>query len=573
MSSTPDNLCDAFEELVSAGTPGILIRTFEPDDALTELRKVCRDENNQWPLMTFDLDEGTIVDMLGPGGVYYQSPQHWTEKIVQGGKGYVLVESASKEPIQAIRGLPGLTANLSATGPDGAKLEGMPGILVMRNHQRWLNTPALVQTLANRLDAYKKLGLHVVLLSPTAELPLELQRLFESGHLTHELPSRAQIRAIIKNLAGSGDKPQSDEELEYAVDAAAGLTRLGVEAATALSLVRHGTVQPDVIFDLKAKAMAADMNSLELYRGSLTLDDYGGGGFLKEYCLDLLAERHEDPKLRPRGVFLLGPPGCGKTLLAKCLGSAVNRPTAAVTLGALRSKFQGQSFENLTRLLATLDAMSPLIAFFDEVEGQVSGGKDTGSMDAGTGSQINSKLLSWMSDRSENSDVFLLAACNDIRALMRDMPEFARMGRFDGLFFIDYPGRESKDAIWKIHLKGYRHFDKYLEDGATIDEAFSNFELPSDELWTGSEIEACCRLAAVRRRSLKEIGDHMPTISSQASDRIEEIREWAHGRCYAAEYEGIYRKESHAQRLAELSPASRPARRLRRPTRTKRNAN
>jgi hypothetical protein len=126
------------------------------------------------------------------------------------------------------------------------------------------------------------------------------------------------------------------------------------------------------------------------------------------------------------------------------------------------------------------------------------------------------------------------------------------------LFFLDYPSRKSKDEIWKIYLKYYGLIDE-TED---IEVQFKEAKLPQDENWTGSEIATCCRLAAMRKRTVAAIGEYMPTISTQAKDRIDEVREWAHGKCYAAEYEGIYDKDKHKKRIAESSDGA-PRRRIR----------
>jgi hypothetical protein len=536
------SLGDEFTEKIMAGTPGILIKSHEHAEALREIRAVCHNPERMWPLATFDLDRGMLVDEF-TNGQWLSLPRFWLEKRNEHGENvYEEKNEQQLNPAIAIKGMMGM--KLHKETEDG---EPLPAVLVIINAQRMTSQlPALVQVIANRIEWGKEYNLHIVLLQPTGELPIELRRLFESGHIRHSLPDREQIAAIVNSVAL---EPLEGEALETVIDAAAGLTRGGVEDATAISQVRYGAVSRQAIFDIKAEAFASDNNAIELSQSSLSFDQYGGASFLKQFCCDLLIRpRSHDPKMRPKGVLLVGPPGVGKSFFAKCLGAAVNRATALVTLGALKSKFQGASFENLLGLIETLEAMAPLIVFLDEIEGQVSGGKDTGSMDAGTTSQINSKLLSWMNDRT--SDIFLVAACNDTRTLMRDMPEFARMGRFDGLFFLDYPDRTSKDAIWKIHLSSFGLLEK--------DQPLADVKLPKDDNWTGSEIEACCRLARLRGVSVAQIGETMPTIASQASERIEEIRDWADGRCFAAEYEGLYRKNDHAKKLRELLASGSP---------------
>lgn len=523
-------LAKEFQEKIAAGMPGLMIKSYEPDDALAEIADVCRKRG--WQLMLFDVDRGALVPEVRSGRDILVH-RCWKE---EANNSYEQLDDKCTTIATVVAGLPGLTKGKfveAGVHSVDAQMEAS-GVLVILNHNYVVDNPKIVQLLANRMAEYRARGLHIVFLSPTSEIPLPLQKLFESGHIKHDLPDRSQIKAILEaTIEGNVDPKLITPALkEKAVDAAAGMTRLGAESAFALSLARHGTLEPDVVFDLKARALAETENAIEIYRGDLTLDDFGGGAFLKQFCQELLAERHENPRLRPKGIFMLGLPGIGKSLFAKCLGASVGRPVAILTLGALKSKYQGQSFENLTRMLDTIEAMAPAIVFIDEVEGQVSGGKDTGSMDAGTTSQMNSKLLSWLQDCK--ADVFKIVAANSIDSILRDMPEFIRLGRFDGLFFLDYPTRESKDEIWKIHLNRYEHID------GNTGVVFEDIELPDDNFWTGSEIEACCRLAKLRKRTIASIGEIMPIMRDQAAETIKRLRDNAKGRCFSAEQEQIY---------------------------------
>ncbi len=78
------------------------------------------------------------------------------------------------------------------------------------------------------------------------------------------------------------------------------------------------------------------------------------------------------------------------------------------------------------------------------------------------------------------SDVFFVGTCNDASKLP---PEFARAERFDGVFFVDLPGRDQKDGIWSIYQRHY---------GLDAKQA-----RPDDTNWTGAEIKSCCRLASL----------------------------------------------------------------------------
>ncbi len=532
-------LGEIFEEKARAGVSGLVVQTFEYEDALRELVTVCRKPNLLWNLAVFDCAHGMSKydqDHQPVAGSFdfTGATASWTPKKID-----LNIE-------KAIQSLPYIGEGKTYGKGHQHCGETIPSVLIMYNHQRWIGEPRIIQRVIAQLQSGKHRHEHLVFLSVKSDLPEELTRMFEAGHIQHPLPDRELLLEMASDLASQCSTTIEQPDLEKVVDSAAGLTRWGAENAFSLSIVRHGVMQPKEIFALKAEAIAAGNNAIEMYQGNLTLDDYGGAQHLKDFCLQLMSTRSDNPKFRPRGVFLVGLPGTGKTHLAKCLGSSVNRATAIVTLAAMKSRWQGASFENLTNMLSTLEAMSPLIALLDEIEGQVSGGKDTGSMDAGTGGQMNSRLLSWLSEKT--ADIFTIASCNDIGPILRDMPELTRAGRFDGMFFLDYPGRAAKDEIWKIHLVGY----ELLEAGQPI----TDVKLPDDENWTASEIEGCCRLAHLRNQSPAAVGKTMPTIFSQSGQRIEAIRDWADGRCYAAEYEGLYYKDKHKTRVDDVMAAS-----------------
>jgi SpoVK/Ycf46/Vps4 family AAA+-type ATPase len=130
-------------------------------------------------------------------------------------------------------------------------------------------------------------------------------------------------------------------------------------------------------------------------------------------------------------------------------------------------------------------------------------------------------LLTWLNDHE--SDVFFVGTCNDASKLP---PEFARAERFDGVFFVDLPGRDQKDVIWGIYTKFY---------GLDAKQA-----RPHDSNWTGAEIKSCCRLASLLDVPLVQAAQNVVPVAVTAGDKIEALRQWASGRCLSADRAGVY---------------------------------
>ena len=346
-------------------------------------------------------------------------------------------------------------------------------------------------------------------------------------------PTATQLERIARELTSDSpeDLPQG-EELQGVLDAAAGLTRYEAEGAFALSLTRHNAIQPPCIWELKAQALKKN-NLLTLHRGEERFDALGGLSNLKEFCRRAL---RPGTAVQPRGVLLLGPPGSGKSALAKALGNETGRPTLLLDFGALMASLVGQTEANLRQALRIADAMSPAILFVDEVEKALSGVGSTG--DSGVSTRLFGTLLTWLSDHS--SDVFFVATSNDISRLP---PEFTRAERLDGVFFLDLPSATERDAIWQMYRRSSASPQGQIR--------------PDDTSWTGAEIRSCCRLAALLDVTLTQAAHHVVPVSVTAAENVDRLRTWASGRCLNAAAPGIYRRDGE--------PPPRAARRLQRP--------
>jgi hypothetical protein len=244
-------------------------------------------------------------------------------------------------------------------------------VLLFENLHRFFGSVELIQAAARQAINGKQNRAFIVVLAPVTQIPTELDKLFVC--VDHDLPDHSQLEEIARGVATQDGELPGGDELARVVDAAKGLTRSEAENAYSLSLVRHGTLQPDTLWEIKAGQLKKS-GLVSLHRGTESFQQLGGLENLKALCLRAMRRQGEAKAgNRPRGVLLLSPPGCGKSQFAKALGNETGRPTVVLDVGALLGSLVGQSESNVRAALKLADAMAPCVLFCDELEKALAG--------------------------------------------------------------------------------------------------------------------------------------------------------------------------------------------------------
>jgi SpoVK/Ycf46/Vps4 family AAA+-type ATPase len=228
----------------------------------------------------------------------------------------------------------------------------------------------------------------------------------------------------------------------------------------------------------------------------------------------------------PRGVLLIGVPGCGKSLCAKAVAMEWQLPLLRLDPSTLYNKYIGETEKNFKRAMDTAERIAPVVLWIDELEKAFAAG---GSEDGGVSQRVLGTFLSWMQERT--GDVFVVATANDVSRLP---PEFLRKGRFDEIFFVDLPTAESRRAILEIHLKKRGKtpgaFD--LDQVVSVTEQFSGAELEQvvvAALYTvfaaKQELSTEALLAEVRATR---------PLALTMGEKVSALREWARERTVTA---------------------------------------
>jgi hypothetical protein len=411
-------------------------------------------------------------------------------------------------------------------------------VWVLRDMHSWLRDPTVlrkVRTLARELAATPRASARaMVILTPSNEVPPELMG--SAVVVDWPLPDRAEIASIlagvVRTLPDNVEKPDA-ATTDAAVDAAVGLSADEAASCYAKSLVTSRKICPAVVASEKKRVVARE-KVLEWYdpdpRG---LEAVGGLDNLKSW----LATRRQAFSQRarafglpvPKGVLLVGVPGCGKSLTAKAVSSAYGMPLLRMDVGALRSKWVGESEGNLRKALATAEAVAPCILWLDEVEKALAGATQ-GAADGGVSADALGTILSWMQEKT--APVFIVATANDVRSLP---PEVLRKGRFDEVFWVDLPTRAERVEVLAAALRGAGRDAAAVDVDAVVDETVD---------FTGAEIAALVPEALfaafadgerqITTEDLTTAAGSVVPLAKTAADRIAALREWAKTRARPA---------------------------------------
>ncbi len=417
------------------------------------------------------------------------------------------------------------------------------GVWIMRDLPPWLTGPAgmttcrQVRNLARMLPGVPRESAQaIIVLSTDANVPPEL-----AGHATvieWPLPDRSEIAAILDAAIQAlpdeiKDAAAPNGTRDAAIDAAVGLSGEEAAACYARSLVQLRRIDPATVAKEKQRVIARE-RVLEWYDpipGGM--DAVGGLDGLKSWLvsrkLAYSKEARDYGLPAPRGALLVGIPGCGKSLTAKAIATSWGVPLLRVDLGALKSKFVGESEGNLRRAFRVIEAIGRCVVWLDEIEKSLAGATQGGS-DGGVSADALGAILSWMQERQ--GEAFVIATANDVTSLP---PEMLRKGRFDEIWWVDLPTLDERIEIIGAALRF--HNRKELDiDLYAVAEACAGY--------TGSEIAALVPDALYtafgdkgREITTDDILDAAKTVaplSKTASEKIDRLREWAKGRARPA---------------------------------------
>ncbi|MGL4629528.1 MAG: SUMF1/EgtB/PvdO family nonheme iron enzyme, partial [Cetobacterium sp.] len=293
----------------------------------------------------------------------------------------------------------------------------------------------------------------ILVVSDSNSVPKELEKF--TSILEIENMSQEEIESYILNFGKiHGVKIDTEDIGEIAISLK-GLSKLEIDHVLNMMIESKKNISiSDRNIIIREKGQIIKKSAvLELIDFKEKITDIGGLEGLKEWLEESakvfrkLDEAKSYGVDTPKGVLLVGMPGCGKSLAAKASARLFNAPLLRLDIGRLLGKYVGESEHNMRVALKTAESISPCILWIDEIEKAFSGIDQSGGASDIT-KRLFGHFLTWLQEK-ENT-VFVVATANDISTFP---PEFLRKGRFDEIFFVDFPNQEERERIFEIHLE------------------------------------------------------------------------------------------------------------------------
>lgn len=496
-------MIDAFDEIKSmirANFPLIYLTTTEYGRATQKLRTLCFSQDIKFNV--WDAVDGLMVHDKDSSGRLVEPVPHEAWGSTQ--DSFTLLEWIYRELIETRKD----------TTPEVFLLEDCHPLFSEKKY------PEMLRKLATQLKFVNK---HVVFVGPYTKLPIEIEKYITIVNI--DLPDRDDLRIRLRYVAGKDYTINPDLE-KFIIDSALGLTDTEADLAFRLAKEKVGLNRPECVQIIanEKEQIIKKSGILDYIPVNMSLNETVGGLenlkkwlTLRSKAFELKAKEFGLPE--PKGILLLGVPGCGKSLTAKCIASEWKQPLLKLDIGKVFQAEVGSSENNIRQALATAEAIAPCVLWIDEIEKGLS--TSGGERDGGTNSRVFSTILTWMQERKK--PVFVVATANKIESLA---PELLRKGRFDEIFFIDLPTPEERYNIFKIHLsKFHQNSIKNLDELVEKTKGFNGAEIEEtvkEAMFISYVENPDCR--QIEERHLLESASQVVPLAQTMCNEIKQLR-------------------------------------------------
>jgi ATP-dependent 26S proteasome regulatory subunit len=412
-----------------------------------------------------------------------------------------------------------------------------PAVFIFKDLHAAFNTQEavfVIRLLRDAVLAFKGTSKNIIIVSPIQSIPVELES--DIVVLDFPLPTVNELDEILSAHIPAGSPKLMPEVREKLLRASLGLARDEAEKVYQKAKVTTGRLSEheiDIILSEK-KQLIRRNGILEFIEEDETIDSIGGleelKRWLKQRNFAFTEKAREYGLPEPKGMLILGVPGCGKSLIAKTTSRLWGLPLLRLDIGRVYDgSTVGRSEANLRSALRTAESVAPAILFIDEMDKAFAGSSGSADSDGGTSSRIFGSFLTWMQEKK--SSVFVMATANRVERLPG---EFLRKGRFDEIFFVDLPTKEEREDIFKVHLSKRRcdtsRFD--IEQLSTVCDGFSGSEI--EQAIIAAMYEAFAQDREFTQLDIIAASRATMPLSRTMAEQVTALRDWARQRARPA---------------------------------------
>jgi len=322
---------------------------------------------------------------------------------------------------------------------------------IFLNADNYISDAQTIRYIKDILSRYQldtDFTVNLIFISQTVCVPPDLERLSEVVYF--DLPDdkllEEQANSVADKLEIKDKKERPSAEI---IKNLKGLSLFETEQAILQSWQLHHKIDLDFIRNFK-KAAINKTDLLSLLETDITFNDIGGMDRLKDWITKssgawtVEGQKYKLPIMK--GVLLVGPPGTGKSLIAKSIGNEWHLPVIQFDPSRIFSSRVGESENNIRRVLKIVENVSPVVLFIDELEKAMAGVQSSTFSDSGVTARVVGNFLQWFQDCQY--PIFTVGTSNGIQYLPPEL-----ISRFDEVFFVNLPQQMERRDIFSIHLK------------------------------------------------------------------------------------------------------------------------
>lgn len=458
VQTSEEAMIQSILHLTDAGAPIIQVRTREPNRAMAALRRYFVPQNEEFVYTEWDCVNGRrVFDAAPDSAINYTRLERAGEEADMPFYGHL------QHPLECLRNS-SHEINETASADGRARLN----LFVYLNATPFLRDhPAAIELLSQYAALLPAKPVVVIMVTADESLPVP-QGTVQVVHLGS--PREAELRAVLESIHNNNVQENvvddlTEDGVRQICAMGQGMTLSDFETALSKGFVQATrssdgddtppvTVEDYLVALREGKTEAVKQSDiLELFPAD-DMNNVGGlhklRGWLEDRRSAFSPEARAFGIVPPKGVFVVGVPGTGKSLLAKAAAGTLGVPLIRFDFGRIFSKYIGDSESRVRQALSMVEDMGRLVLFVDEVDKGL-GGIGSGG-DSGVSSRVLGTFLTWMQETK--SEAFIIMTANSVTNLP---PELTRKGRMDEIFFTGLPTPTERREVLNVHLRRRGH--------------------------------------------------------------------------------------------------------------------